>query len=365
MSTSELYIGLMSGTSLDGVDAALICFDGEKSRLVDALYHPFEQELRAELLALNRSGNDEIQRAALAGNTLAQRYSCAVSDLLAKTGTAKGSILAIGCHGQTVRHRPDLGFTCQIGNASLVAELTGITVVADFRSRDIAAGGQGAPLVPAFHASAFRHAVRHRVIANIGGISNLTWLPAAGPVSGFDCGPGNLLLDAWAQLHLGTPFDRDGEWAASGTVIADLLENLLDHPFFACPPPKSTGRDMFNLEWLQPFLAGHHAPADTQATLLEFSARTLADAILLHFPSADEVYLCGGGAHNSTLRRRFTELLPSLTIALTDELGIGADWVEAAAFAWLARRTRLLGPGNLPEVTGATGPRILGAVYPA
>lgn len=355
----------MSGTSLDGVDAALLRFDEGKPCLVDAVYHAFEQELRQELLTLNQSGNDELRRCAVAGNVLAQRYATAISELLNKTAIQAKNILAIGCHGQTIRHRPDLGFTSQIGNASLLAELTGITVVADFRSRDIAAGGQGAPLVPAFHASVFRHPARNRVIANIGGISNLTWLPATGTVTGFDCGPGNLLMDAWTQLHLGKQFDHDGEWAASGVVNTALLQTLLTHPFFACTPPKSTGRDMFHLEWLRPFLTEHHAPADVQATLMEFSACALADAILKHCPGADEIYLCGGGAHNSALRRRLAELLPGPKLGLTDELGIGADWVEAAAFAWLARRTHRREPGNLAEVTGANGPRILGAIYTA
>lgn len=365
MPSTEYYIGLMSGTSLDGVDAALLRFEEGKPRLVDAVYHAFEQELRQELLALNQSGNDELLRCAMTGNILARRYTSAISELLNKTSIQAKDILAIGCHGQTVRHRPDLGFTSQIGNASLLAELTGITVVADFRSRDIAAGGQGAPLVPAFHASIFRHPARNRVIANIGGISNLTWLPAAGTVTGFDCGPGNLLMNAWTQLHLGMEFDRDGKWAASGVVNKALLRNLLSHPFFTAAPPKSTGRDMFHLEWLRPFLTDHDAPADVQATLMEFSAHALTDAILKHCPGADEIYLCGGGAHNSALRRRLAELLPRSTLGLTDELGISADWVEAAAFAWLARRTQRRETGNFPEVTGANGQRILGAIYPA
>lgn len=355
----------MSGTSLDGIDAALIRASDQGISLVEAVYHPFEPELRSELLALNQAGHNELLRASLAGNILAKCYASAVSDLLSKANLDGLMISGIGCHGQTVRHRPDLGFSIQLGNHALLAELTGITVIADFRNRDIAAGGQGAPLVPAFHAAAFRNPQRNRVIVNIGGISNLTWLPTAGPVSGFDCGPGNLLLDAWAQVHLGTPFDRDGNWAASGRVNPALLQALMEHSFFASPPPKSTGRDMFHLDWLQPFLASHYAAADVQATLLELSTQAIADSIRLHCISADEIFLCGGGAHNSALRKRLSELLPGIPVALTDTLGINADWVEAAAFAWLARQTILGRPGNLPEVTGAKGLRVLGSIYPA
>lgn len=355
----------MSGTSLDGVDAALVRMDAQGPVLVETVFSPFDAELREEILALNRTSHDELTHAALAGNILAQRYAASVSELLDKANLDVTQVSAIGCHGQTIRHRPDLGFTIQIGNASLLAELTGINVIADFRSRDMAAGGQGAPLVPAFHAAVFRHPRLKRVILNIGGISNLTWLPVSGAITGFDCGPGNLLLDAWAQLHLNMPFDQDGAWAASGNVIPDLLQELLADPFLALPPPKSTGRDMFHLEWLQTRLAHNHIAADVQATLLKFSARAMADAITQHCPGADEVYLCGGGARNSALRDCLTKLLPRQSVAPIDALGIGADWVEAAAFAWLAHQTRHHRPGNLPEVTGAKGSRILGAIYPA
>lgn len=360
---SELFIGLMSGTSLDGIDAALVRIEDRKTELIEAVFRPFDAELPAELLALNQTGHDELARAAIAGNILAQRYAATVSELLTKARTAPRDIIAIGCHGQTVRHRPDLGFTSQLGNPSLLAELTDITVVADFRSRDIAAGGQGAPLVPAFHAGAFRHLHLNRAIVNIGGISNLTWLPSSGTVIGFDCGPGNLLLDAWAQLHLGTPFDRDGAWAAQGTPILKMLDRMLSHPFFSLMPPKSTGRDMFHLDWLRSYLGTHHAPADVQATLLELSARAIADAVREHCRNADEIYLCGGGAHNSALRYRLSVHLPQIPLALTDQLGIGADWVEAAAFAWLAHQTWHRKAASLPDVTGSRGSRILGGVF--
>ncbi len=355
----------MSGTSLDGIDAALIQFDSNGFHYVEAVFHSFDPALRNELLALNLAGDDELLRAARTGNVLAGCYASAVSDLLDRTKLDSSSIIAIGCHGQTIRHRPEQGVTIQIGNASLLAELTDITVIADFRNRDIAAGGQGAPLVPAFHAAAFRNPDHSRVIVNIGGISNLTWLPPTGIVTGFDCGPGNLLLDAWTQKHLGAPYDLDGAWSASGKALPDLLRSLLAHSFFAAQPPKSTGRDMFHLEWLSPLLPAQFSPEDIQATLLELTARTIADSIIRHCPDADEIFLCGGGAHNVALRKRLSGLLPNLPILLTDELGIDADWVEAAAFAWLAYQTWHKLPGNLPAVTGAKGPRILGAIYPA
>lgn len=353
----------MSGTSLDGVDAALLQFGGTSQKLIHTKFLPFDEDLRAELLALNRPGFNEIERSALAGNTLATLYASAVRGLLEECGTAAGNISAIGCHGQTIRHRPDLGFTSQIGNAALLAELTGITVVSDFRSRDIAANGQGAPLVPAFHAAAFRSSARNRAIINIGGISNLTWLPANGRVIGFDCGPGNLLLDGWIQKHSGAPYDKGGAWASGGKVIPDLLCRLLEHDFFSRPPPKSTGRDEFHADWLASLLDGAESPVDVQSTLVELSAQALHIAITQYCPEVDEIFLCGGGAHNLTLTRRLEKLLPSTSVRLTDQLGIGADWVESAAFAWLARQAVEGLSGNLPEVTGARGGRILGAIY--
>lgn len=355
----------MSGTSLDGIDAVLAAFENDTCKLLHSQFIPFDEALRVELLALNSAGTNELERAALAANELSRRYAAAVQALLGKAEIRTGRVKAIGCHGQTVRHRPDLGFTIQLANPALLAELTGIAVVADFRSRDIAAGGQGAPLVPAFHAALFRHPERHRVIVNIGGISNLTNLPPRSGVIGFDCGPGNLLLDAWTTRHLGQPYDKDGAWAASGQPIPKLLGRLLTEPFFAAPPPKSTGRDLFNLPWLERFLSPDFAPADVQATLLELTVKGIASAILDHCSTASEIYLCGGGAHNGTLVRRLKQSLPNRSVAPTDDLGVNADWVEAFAFAWLARQTLNGNPGNLPEVTGARGARILGAIYPA
>jgi anhydro-N-acetylmuramic acid kinase len=355
----------MSGTSLDGIDAVLAAFENDTCKLLHSHFIPFDEALRVELLALNSAGTNELERAALAANELSRCYAAAIQALLGKTEIRADQIKAIGCHGQTVRHRPDLGYTIQLANPALLAELTGIAVVTDFRSRDIAAGGQGAPLVPAFHAAMFRHPERHRVIVNIGGISNLTSLPRNGGVVGFDCGPGNLLLDAWITLHLGQTYDKDGAWAASGHPIPELLQQLLTEPFFATPPPKSTGRDLFSLAWLERFLSPDFAPVDVQATLLELTAKGIATAILDHCSAASEIYLCGGGAHNGALVRGLKQYLPNRNILPTDSLGVKADWVEAFAFAWLARQTLNGNSGNLPEVTGAKGARILGAIYPA
>lgn len=349
----------MSGTSLDGVDAVRVAFNTEHCAVERTFFLPYPPTLKQALLALHFPQHDELEQSQLIANQLAALYAQAANELLDNT-----SVCAIGCHGQTIRHRPELGFTLQLNNPALLAELTGITVVADFRSRDIAAGGQGAPLVPAFHQGVFAHAHIHRTILNIGGISNLTDLPCDGVVSGFDCGLGNLLMDAWCERHTGKAYDADGAWAASGTVIISLLELLLAHPFFELTPPKSTGRDMFNMAWLEAKLRPEYAPQDVQATLLEFAARGAADAIRQYCLGAQELYLCGGGAHNGALKTRLQQLL-NMKIALTDELGIGADWVEAAAFAWLAKQTLEGKPGNLPAVTGAKGYRVLGAIYPA
>jgi len=362
---TALYAGLMSGTSLDGVDAVLAEIDQEGAcRLRHALFRPFQDDLRRTLLGLNKAGTNELETAALAANELARRYATAIADLLKESGTQASQVIAIGCHGQTVRHRPDLGYTLQLNNPALLAELSGIAVVGDFRSRDIAAGGQGAPLVPAFHLGAFRHPHRNRTIVNIGGISNLTWLPLEGDALGFDCGPGGLLLDGWCERHTGHSFDRNGEWAAGGAVIGELLTALLAHPFFTLPPPKSTGRDDFHLAWLEDHLKPEYGAQDVQATLLELTARAIADAIGKHCPGAEEIFLCGGGAHNGALRQRLSGLT-GLAIGQTDDLGIPADWVEAAAFAWLARQALAGTAGNLPAVTGARHPCVLGAIYPA
>ena len=373
----------MSGTSLDGVDAALVEFlddpetpaqknpeqiVSQHCKVLHTFNFPYSSALRSELLALHDSGNNELERGALIANQLSTLYAQAVNQLLSMAGITPSQVSAIGCHGQTIRHRPELGFTLQIGNSSLLAELTGITVIGDFRSRDIAAGGQGAPLVPAFHQAVFGHPTLNRVLINIGGIANLSYLPANGEIRGFDSGPGNMLMDAWAERHLGKRYDESGNWAANGQVIPDLLERLLAEPFFTQVPPKSTGRDLFSLSWLEQYLESHYQPADVQRTLLELTAASIADAVRQYCQSdaagmPDEIYLCGGGAYNSALFQCLQLLLQPVNIYMSDALGISVSWVEATAFAWLAKQTLHRLPGNLPAVTGAKGPRILGAVY--
>lgn len=360
------YIGIMSGTSLDGIDAVLVDF-AQSCSLEHTCYMPYDEALRAALLALHQPGEDELHRAAVLANHIARLYAESVRRLLDETGIHSRQVVAVGCHGQTVRHcpQPANGYSIQLVNGALLAELTGITVVTDYRSRDIAAGGQGAPLVPAFHQEVFAHPAIDRLIVNIGGIANITCLPVNGHVTGFDCGPGNILMDAWCARHLNTPYDRDGQWSASGRVIPRLLEDLLAFPYFSQPPPKSTGREMFNIDWLQSCLQGDEAAQDVQATLVALTTGAIARAVLAYFPATDEVYLCGGGAHNGALVDQLRQGLPTSEIKLTDALGIDADWVEACAFAWLAQRAIERAPGNLPVVTGAHANRILGAIYPA
>ena len=374
---SELFIGLMSGTSLDGVDGVLAQF----SALDDVLtvhtlataHCDFSSKLHAELLALQVNGHDEIHREALAGNALSHCYAACVAQLLRLGGTTSQQVVAIGAHGQTIRHRPELGYTRQINNAALLSELTDIDVITDFRSRDIAAGGQGAPLVPLFHQQIFGCADRPRVIANIGGISNITVLPEQlrpTAVIGFDTGPGNMLIDSWTQRHLGFAYDAAGKWASSGKIDSALLKKLRGETFFSLPPPKSTGRDLFNAAWLDDQLVGFDTvpPADIQATLTELTALTLADAVQMHAATADTVYVCGGGAFNTFLMSRIEEALRSngsaIKVLSTAVLGIPPEQVEALAFAWLAQRFMQRKAGNSPLVTGASGERICGALYP-
>jgi anhydro-N-acetylmuramic acid kinase len=364
---SEYYIGLMSGTSVDGVDAVLADLSASP-RSVAAAHVAFPDALRRELNALQNSGEDEIHRAALAANALMDCCAGAVAAVLRQAGIARPKVVAIGVHGQTVRHRPELGYTTQLANPARLAEATGITVVADFRSRDVAAGGQGAPLVPALHAALFRLHDRHRVVVNLGGIANVTDLPPVGPVRGFDTGPGNTLLDAWCERHTGEPFDRDGAWASTGRLDTTLLAALKADAYFARQPPKSTGRDHFRLPWLERQLASLRPvppPADVQRTLLALTAQTIADAIAAHCGNATEVLICGGGARSAALRSELEAALAPRRLATTATLGIPVAEVEALAFAWLAREALAGRASGLPEVTGARGPRILGAIYPA
>jgi len=363
------YLGLMSGTSLDSVDAVVVEYDGRTLQLIASHGEPFPADLRHRTLALMHPGADEIEHLGRLDLALAELFACAANNLIDATGLERASIRAIGSHGQTVRHRPEAGFTLQIGDPNLIAERTGLTVVADFRRRDMAAGGQGAPLVPAYHQALFHSQNIDRVIANIGGMANITRLPAreSQPVIGYDTGPGNVLLDGWIRQQQGADYDRDGAWAASGRVLPALLECLLDLPFFAMPPPKSTGREQFHLDWLDGCIrrAGSEAVAaqDVQATLLELTALTLSREIHAQLATGGEVYLCGGGSHNKCLLQRLQTLLKPYSVETTTRLGQDPDWVEACAFAWLAARTLDGLSGNLPAVTGARGERILGAIY--
>lgn len=376
-SQSSLLIGLMSGTSLDGVDGVLARLDdadGRDRTVTLAFAHiDFSTELRAALLALQQSGFDEIHREALAANQLAHCYAACVSQLLRLADTTATRVQAIGAHGQTVRHRPELGFTRQIINGALLAELTGIDVITDFRSRDIAAGGQGAPLVPLFHQKMFGSNAHQRVVANIGGIGNISVLsipPDDSVVVGFDTGPGNVLLDLWTQRHLGQPYDAAGNWAASGMVDTALLHTLLNEPYFSLLPPKSTGRDLFNAAWLDQQLVNFAdvPAANVQATLTELTALSLSQAVCRQAPDAGAMYVCGGGAFNTFLLTRIEAALANHGTAMhaqsTAALGIPPDQVEALAFAWLAQRCMQRKFGNSPGATGAAGERVCGALYP-
>lgn len=373
----SLFVGLMSGTSLDGVDGVLAELEPADSgrdviRVVAHLAAPMTAGLREQLLQLNSRGDNELHRAALAANQLMRVYAQVVQQLLRGSGVRPTQVRAVGAHGQTVRHRPQEfdapGYTLQLMNGALLAELCGIDVICDFRSRDLAAGGQGAPLVPALHAALFAEPGEDVAVLNLGGIGNLTLLPAQGPVLGFDCGPGNVLLDAWCHSHQATAYDEDGRWAASGKVDQALLRHLLAEPYLARLPPKSTGRDLFNAPWLEKILklAGSSTRADdVQATLAEFSVCAATDALRRHAPQTRRLLVCGGGALNSHLMRRLAAQLPATTVESTAAHGVAPQQVEALAFAWLAKAFDARQPGNLASVTGAHGPRVLGALYPA
>jgi anhydro-N-acetylmuramic acid kinase len=370
----SLYIGIMSGTSLDGIDAVLAKIDPNGQAIaLDAVALPFQPELRKALFELQSPGPNELHRDKQAGNALALAYADAVKQLLAKSKLQASDIVAIGAHGQTVRHQPlldELAYTHQTLNPALLAEKTGITVIADFRSRDLAAGGHGAPLVPAFHAQQFS-TTENIAVLNIGGIANLTLLPKDGEITGFDCGPGNMLMDAWIYEHQGNTFDENGNWASQGNLIPTLLEQLLADPFFSKAPPKSTGRDDFHLDWLQKKLGKENYPLeDVQVTLLYLTAHSALDSLARHAPQTQKLIVCGGGARNTALmnllKSKGAEFFQHrLEITTSDTEGIDPQLVEGLAFAWLAWAHQQKRPANLPAVTGAKGPRILGACYPA
>lgn len=358
----------MSGTSLDGIDGVLVDFRHGDPAVLAQVTHPFPEGLHRVLAELTLSGPNELERAAEAGVMLARCYAAVINALLVQSGVTAEAVSAIGCHGQTVRHRPERGYSCQLVNGAWLAELTGIAVVTDFRSRDLAAGGQGAPLVPACHDALFRHPSHPRLILNLGGIANLTILFPGQVTRGYDTGPANLLMDAWIRQCRGVSFDRGGEWAATGEIRSTLLQSLLNHPYFQRKAPKSTGREEFSLAWVQPHLNSGMAPEDVQATLLELTAQTIVLAV--HEETRGgvdgvELYGCGGGACNSALMRRLQTLMPEIQVTTTATLGLPVHQVEAVAFAWLAR-ARLLGlSGNLPAVTGARHSAVMGALYAA
>ena len=370
----SLYIGLMSGTSLDGIDGVLARMDPHgATTAIASVSTPFAPELRKALFELQSPGPNELHREKQAGNSLALAYAEVVDQLLQKARLTASDIAAIGAHGQTIRHQPDLGemaYTHQTLNPALLAERTGIDVIADFRSRDLAAGGHGAPLVPAFHAQQFVEP-KNLAILNIGGIANLTLISQSGEVSGFDCGPGNMLMDAWIQKQLGKPYDENGNWALQGKVDESLLKKLLADPFFNKTPPKSTGRDNFHMDWLLENIGNTNIPPeDVQATLLHLSAHAALDALVRHAPQTQKLITCGGGSQNTALMNllkvKAQYLCPELAeITTSDSVGIHPQLVEGLAFAWLAWAHKQKRPANLPAVTGAKGPRILGACYPA
>ncbi len=364
----SLFLGLISGTSADGIDAAIVRFDDGNTALVFGRTYPWDAELRTRLVELGQQSAkltlDDIGELDV---RIARAFADAALQAMADSSTEASAITAIGSHGQTLRHRPHrtYPFTLQLGDPSTIAEHTGVRVVADFRRRDVAAGGHGAPLLPGLHAALLHSADEDRAVLNLGGIANLTLLPAHGDVRGFDTGPANGLMDAWCLRHRGEAFDRDGAFAREGKVDDALLSRLLDDPWFAAPPPKSTGRDQFHLPWVASKFAGCESPADVQATLLALTVRTIVDALHASQPQTKRVIACGGGVHNPVLMTALADALPGCIVESTDAHGIDPDFVEAMGFAWLARQTLLGLPGNVPSVTGADGGRLLGGIYPA
>lgn len=372
MPSNNLYIGLMSGTSADGIDAALVDFSDSSIKLVAHTEISLCDKLKKQIVELCQPGADEIDRMGALDRRLGYEFAAACNQLLAAAEVSAAQVTAIGSHGQTLRHRPEAdrehSFTLQIGDPNTIAHLTGICTVSDFRRRDLAAGGQGAPLAPAFHCAAFHSAHTTRAIVNIGGMSNISFLPKDGEVIGFDTGPGNVLLDAWIYQNQQKQYDKDGNWAAKGQCNDDLLAQLLSHPYFQQRAPKSTGREVFNVDWLLEQIQTQITPidaADIQATLLELTCATIANDILALCPKDEtiEVYICGGGAYNKQLMKQLSARLEKHLVATTSALGIDPEWIEAVAFAWLAKQTIDRKPGNLPSVTGATQPVPLGGIY--
>lgn len=370
----DLYLGLISGTSTDGIDTAIVRFgdDGRSAELLFGRTYAWPSDLRARLVELGQRGVElTLDDIGELDTRIGRIFADAAAHALRDSGIARTRIAAIGSHGQTLRHRPqgDHPFTMQLGDPNLIAETCGVRVVADFRRRDVAAGGHGAPLLPALHAALLTAPQEQRAVVNLGGIANITLLPptseAHGEVRGFDTGPANALMDAWCLRHTGAGYDRDGAFALSGRVDTALLSKLLQEPWFSLPAPKSTGRDQFHLGWLERHLSGQESPPDVQATLLALTARTVADALNAAQPGTARLIACGGGVHNPALMRALAATLPRVTVESSAAHGLDPDLVEAMGFAWLARQTVLGLPGNLPSVSGAKGPRVLGAIYSA
>ena len=369
---NQYYLGLISGTSADGIDAALVRFDGDathaRPELAFGRTYPWDPALRARLVELGqRTAMLTLDEVGELDVRIGRAFAQAAKAAIEASGVATADIAAIGSHGQTLRHRAqgEIPFTLQLGDPSTIAERCGLRVVADFRRRDVAAGGHGAPLVPAFHAATLHSDAEDRAALNLGGIANFTLLPASASVRGFDTGPANGLMDAWCLRHSGQAYDTGGGFAAQGRIDEALLARLLDEPWFALPPPKSTGRDQFHLAWMESKLRGDVAPADVQATLLALSVRTIADALRAAQPHTQRVIACGGGVHNPLLMAALAAAMPGSVVESSAMHGLDPDFVEAMAFAWLARETLAGRPGNLPAVTGAAGPRVLGAIYPS
>ena len=363
----RLFIGLMAGTSGDGIDAVLADFTGATPRVLAWHYHPYPNEIREQVLDLAAAGDDRLDRVASADQQLAELFAAAALEVMRAGGVEPAQVTAIGSHGQTVRHQAGgpWPYTVQIADPNRIAERTGVTTVADFRRRDMAAGGEGAPLAPAFHRHVFARPQRSRAVLNLGGMANLTLLPAAGAVTGFDTGPGNAVMDSWFERHRQGRYDTGGEWAASGRVLPELLDRLLAHPFFDRPPPKSCGREEFNLEWLMASLPAGGDAGDVQATLSETTARSVARSLHRYLPDCEDLVVCGGGVHNHDLMRRLRGAVGEIAVRPSSDCGVDPDQVEALAFAWLAARALDGLPGNIPAVSGARGERILGAIHPA
>ncbi len=368
MDNATIYLGLMSGTSIDSIDVVAVDFNRDRPNLIGSHSHPIPENLKQQILSLCLPGSDSVQLYCETDNLLGRLFAEAALALMTALNIKPKQIAAIGSHGQTVRHAPPMGdnlaYSQQIGDPTVIAAQTGCPVVADFRRADMALGGHGAPLVPAFHQRLFSQPEKNRVILNIGGIANITVLAANGDCCGFDTGPGNILLDSWCQLHRGTAFDNNGDWGAGGTADSSLLKQLKSHHFFAQPAPKSTGREEFNLAWLNGQLIEFDLPAeDIQATLMQLTADSISDQINNLDLPISEVFVCGGGVSNRALMDLLAKALPQTGLDSTAQLGLDPNWVEACAFAWLAKRRIENKTGNLPAVTGASRETILGGLF--